>query len=104
MRMVPELANEMRRCKFCGELFLPRLRPLPVDELEEIKANSDAVGSDQIRDVHDVIDVPIKGAFFCSRAHEDGIYADHSTPLADHPDLSITDVAFDVVIAADVRV
>src|SRR5215472_11479552 len=93
----------MRRRKFCGELFLPRLWPSPVNELEKIKSNSDAVGSDQIRDVLDVIDVPIQDAFVRSGAHEDGIYTDHSASLTDYPNLFITNVALDVVIVAGVR-
>ena len=55
-------------------------------------------------DVLDVIDIAIERAFFCSRADQDRIYADHSAPFADHLDLFITDVAFDVVIAAGVSV
>src|SRR5262249_39157246 len=94
----------MRRRKFCGELFLPRLRPLLVDELKEIKADPNAVDADQIRDVLDVIDVPIERAFFRSRAHEDGIYADHPATFSNHLDLFVANIAFDVVVPADVRV
>src|SRR5919106_1587970 len=94
----------MRRGEFSSELFLPRLRPLSVDELEEIETDSDAVDADQIRDVLDVIDVPIHRAFFFSWAHEDRIDADHAAPFTNHFDLFITNVALDIVISADVRV
>src|SRR5262245_17691830 len=104
MGMVREVRNEVRRCKFCSELLLPRLRPLPVDELEEIESDPDAVDSYQARDVLDVIDVAIERALFLSRAHENGVSADHSAAFADHLDLFIADVAFDVIVAADVRV
>src|SRR2546430_6973936 len=41
VRMARQVGNKMRRCEFCGELFLPRLRPLPVDELEEVKRSEE---------------------------------------------------------------
>ena len=94
----------MERCKFCRELLLSGFGPLPVNELEKIKADPDAVDPDQIRYVLDVIDVVIERALFFSRAHENAVGADHSAPLTDHFDLFITNVALDVVVTADVRV
>mgnify|MGYP001791821798 CR=1 FL=1 len=94
----------MRRCQFCGELVLSRLRPLSVNELEEIKADADSIDTDQIRNMLDVVDVVIERAFFGSRAHENGIDADHSVTCPNHLDLFVTNVALDVVIATDVGV
>src|SRR5262245_25726463 len=102
--MVPQIGNEVRLCEFCRKLLLPRLRPLSVNELKEIKADPDAVDTAQIREVFDVIDVPIERALFFSRAHENGVGADHSATLTDHFDLFITDVALNVVVPADIRV
>jgi hypothetical protein len=79
----------VRRRKFCREFFLSGFRPLAVDELEEIKSDPDAVDPDQLRDVLNMIDVVVERAFFCSRAHEDGLDADYPAPLANHLDLSI---------------
>src|SRR4029077_11410452 len=76
----------------------------PVDEFEEIKPDPDAVDPDQLRDVFNMIDVVIERALFFSRAHENAVGADHSAPLTDHFDLFITNVAFDVVVPADIRV
>ena len=102
--MVPQIGNEVRLCEFCRKLLLPRLRPLSVNELKEIEADPYAVDAAQIREVFDVIDVTIQSAFFCSRAHENGVDADHSAAFTDHLDLFITDVAFDVVVSANIRV
>src|SRR4029077_10036787 len=94
----------MGRCKFCRELLLSGFGPLSVNELEEIKADPDAVDPDQIRYVLDMIDVLVECAFFCSRVHEDGVDADHPAPFANHLGLFITNVALDVVVPADVLV
>ena len=94
----------MRCGKFRGELFLPRFRPLAINELEEIEPDTDAIDADQIRDMFDVIDITIERALFFPRANEDGINADHAAPFADHLDLLVTDVALDVVIVADIGV
>src|SRR6476659_877915 len=51
-----------------------------------------------------MIDVMVERTFFFSRAHEDGVDADNAAPFTNHPDLFVTDVAFDVVVSADVRV
>src|SRR5262245_49286659 len=102
--MVPQIGNEVRLCEFCRKLLLPRLRPLSVNELKEIKADPHAIDAAQIREVFDVIDVTIQSALFCSRAHENGVGADHSAAFTDHLDLFITDVAFDVVVSANIRV
>jgi len=63
VRMVPQIGNEVWRCKFCSQLLPPRLRPLPEDEFKEIKADADAVYPDQVRDVLDMIDVVIERGF-----------------------------------------
>src|SRR5205807_134561 len=104
VRMVPELGNEMRTGEFCGKLFLPRLRPLAIDEFKEIETDPDAIDANQIGDVFNVIDVTIHRAFFFSRAHQQGIHTDYTAPFADHFDLCITDVALNIVIAANIRV
>src|SRR5438034_8183983 len=51
-----------------------------------------------------MIDVMVERAFFFSRAYKNGIDADYAAPFTDHLNLLITDVAFDVVVAPDVRV
>ena len=94
----------MRCGEFCSEFLLSRLRPLPIDEFEKIKADSDAVNADQIGDMLDVIDVTIHGALFFPGAHQHGIYADYAAAFADHLDLLIANVALDVVVAADICV
>src|SRR6266571_1437554 len=94
----------MRWSESCSEFLLSRLRPLAIDEFEKIKADSDAVNADQIGDMLDVIDVTIHGALFFPEAHQHGIYADYAAAFADHLDLLITNVALDVVIAADICV
>src|SRR5438552_18593348 len=102
--MVPEIGNEMRTGEFCGKLFLPRLRPLAIDEFKEIETDPDSVDANQIGDVFNVIDVTIHRAFFFSRAHQQGIHTDYTAPFADHFDLCITDVALNIVIAPNIRV
>src|SRR6188472_830263 len=51
-----------------------------------------------------MIDVLVERALFFSWAHEDGVDANHPAPFAYHADLSVTDVAVDIVIPAHVRV
>src|SRR5437762_6183910 len=104
VRMVRQIRNKMRVCEFCGELFLPRFRPLRVDELEEVKTDPNGVDADQVYDVLDMIDVAIECAFFLSRAHKDRVDADDSAPVTDHLNLFVTNVALDIVIPAYVRV
>ena len=94
----------MRCCKFCRELLLSGFGPLSVNELKEIKTDPDTVDPYQLRDVLDMIDVMVERAFFFSRAHEDGVDADHPALFTNHLDLFITDVALDVVVLANVRV
>src|SRR6267142_4313628 len=103
MQVIAEFGNEMRSCKFCGELFSCRFRPLPVNELEKVETDSDPVDADQVFYVLDVIDVAIEGAFFFLWAHQYGINADHAAPFADHLDLLVTDIALDIVIFSGVR-
>jgi hypothetical protein len=90
--------------EFCGKLFLSRFRPLAVDELKEIEADSDRINSDQLGDMLDVIDVTIHRAFFFSWTDQHGINADYTAPLADQLDLFVTDVALDIVIATNICV
>src|SRR5438445_12876271 len=94
----------MRCGEFCSEFLLSRLRPLPIDEFEKIKADSDAVNADQIGDMLDVIDVAIHGALFFPGAHQHGIYADYAAAFADHLALLLPNVALDVVVSADIGV
>ena len=93
----------MRRCKFCSQLLLSGFGPLPVNELEKIKPDPDAIDPDQIRYVLDVIDIVVERALFFSRAHQDGVDTDNPAPFANHLDLFITNVALDVVVPANVR-
>src|ERR1700757_3952537 len=102
--MVRQVRNKVWRCKFCRELLLFGFGPLSVNELEEIKADRHTVDPDRIRDVLDMVDVPIERAFVFSRAYKDGVDADHPAPFTDHLDLFIANVALDVVVAADVCV
>ena len=91
-----------------GELILKRdllrFRPLPVDKLEEIEADRDAVDPDQIAHVLDVIDVAIEGSFLLLWTYQDGVDSDDPTPRADGFDLVVGDVALDVEIFSRVRV
>ena len=59
LRMVPQIGNEARRCKFFCELLFCRLWPLAIDKLKEIKSNSDSIDTNQIGYVFNVIDVTI---------------------------------------------
>src|SRR5438876_1059826 len=104
VRMVPELGNEMRTGEFCVKLFLPRLRPLAIDEFKEIETDPDAIDSDQIGDMLNVIDVTIESAFLFRWTDKHGIDPDYAAPGADHLDLCITDVALNIVIPAGICV
>src|SRR4029453_8960566 len=104
MRVIAQIGNKMRSCKFCGELFLCRFRPLPINELKKVEADSDPLDADQVFYMPDVIDIAIELAFLFLWADETGIIADHTAPFADHPDLLVTDIALDVVIFSGVRV
>ena len=94
----------MRSGEFCGELFLPRLGPLAINEFKEIEADSDSLDANQTGDVFDVIDVTIHRAFFFSRAHQHGIHADHAASFTNHLNLGIANVTLDVIISPDVCV
>src|SRR5882724_9912726 len=94
----------MRSGKFCGQLFLPRFRPLAINELKEIETDSDSVDANQTGDVFDVIDVTIESALLFRCTDEHGIHADYAAPFSDHLDLFIGDVSLDVVIATDICV
>src|SRR6266511_359542 len=102
MRVIAQIGNEMRRCKFCGELFSCRVGPLPINELKKVESDRNPIDADQASYILDVIDVAIEGGFFFLWAHEHGINADHAAPVADHPDLLVTDIAFDVVVFSSV--
>ena len=52
----------------------------------------------KIRDVFDVIDIAIERRLLLLRAHEDRVDADDAAARADHFDLLVADVAFDVVV------
>src|SRR6476619_8389597 len=102
--MFPEPGNEMGMGEFVLKRDLLRFRPLSIDELEEIEPDPDAVDSDQIADMFDVVDVTIEGRFFLERADEDGVDPDHPATRADGFDLLVGDVALDVEIFSRVRV
>src|ERR1041384_1660076 len=104
VRMISQLRNEVWFCHFRGQVLLPGLRPPTVDELEEIEADPNAIDPDQIRDVLDVVHVMVERVFFFSRTHKNGVNTDHSATFTDHLDLFVTNVAFDVIVPADVRV
>src|SRR6266480_5611518 len=59
--MFLQVGNEMGVREFILKRDLVRFRPLPVNELEKIEANRNSIGSDQITDVGDVVDVAIDG-------------------------------------------
>src|SRR6266498_1183533 len=103
MRVITQIGNEMRSCKFCGELFSRRFRPLPINKLKKVETDSDPIDTDQVFYMLDVIDVAIEGAFFFLWAHQHGINADHAAAFADHLDLLVTDIALDIVIFSGVR-
>src|SRR4030095_8135580 len=97
MGVIAEIGNEMRSCKFCGELFLCRFRPLPINELKKVETDSNPFDADQVFHVLDVIDVAIERAFVFLWTDECGVNADHAAALPDHLDLLVTDIALDVV-------
>src|SRR2546430_3734203 len=97
VRMFRQIGNKMRVREFLLKRDLLGGRKLPVDEFEKVEANGDAVDPNQITDMLDVVDVAIEGGFFLVRANEHGVDADDAAPRADHPDLLVRDIAFDVV-------
>lgn len=104
MGVVAQIGNKMRSCKFCSQLSFRWLRPLPVNELKEIEANTYPINANQVCDVLDVIDVAIKRAFLFFWAHQHGINSDHAAPFADHLNLLVSYVALDIIIFPRVRV
>src|ERR1043165_9800410 len=94
----------MRGGQFFGHPFLFFLGPFTINELEKIKADSNAIDSDEIGDVFDVIDVTIERGFLLFWADENRIDSDHTTTFADHFDLLIADIALYVVKFSRVRV
>src|SRR5438045_8344426 len=83
VRMFLQVRNEMGVREFILKRDLLRFRPLPVNELEKIESNRDSIGSDQIADVGDVINITVDGGFFLVRTDEDGIELNHPTPRSD---------------------
>src|SRR5437763_12519822 len=102
MLLVYQVSNEMSNREFFRQLFFRLFRPLTINELEEIEADGDTFDTNQIYDVLDVIDITVERALFFLRAHENGIYANHSAPFTDHLNLLVTDIALDVVIPSRV--
>src|SRR6266498_496416 len=93
----------MRSCKFCGELFSCRFRPLPINELKKVETDRDPIDADQVFYMLDVIDIAIERAFLFFGTHEYCINADHAAPFADHLDLLVSNVALDIVEFSRVR-
>src|SRR6266487_37850 len=101
--MIAQVRDEVRLGKFRGQLLFGRFRPLPVNKLEEIEADGHSIDPDEVGDMFDVIDVAIESRLFLARAYQHRINANYSMPLANHFDLLITDVAFNIVIFSRVR-
>jgi hypothetical protein len=97
MRVITQIGDKMRSCKFCGELFSCRFRPLPINELKKVETDSNPIDADQAFYMLDVIDLAIERAFLFLWADKHGIKADHAAAFADHPDFLVTDIALDVV-------
>src|ERR1041385_4736567 len=104
MGMIDEIGNEMNIGKFLSKRLLDLFGPLAVDEFKKIETNSHAIDANQTCHVLDVINVPIQRGLGTIRTDDRCIDSDYSATLTDHLDLVITDVAFDVVIAACVGV
>jgi len=102
--MFLQVRHEMGVREFILKRDLLRFRPLPVNELEKIEADGHSLDSNQIADLHDVVDVTVERRFFLAGADEHGIDPDHATARADGLDLLVGYVAFDVVIFSRVRV
>src|ERR1700730_2150035 len=102
--MICQVGNEMWSRQFFRHPVLLFIRPLPVNEFEEIETDSDTVDSDQASNVLDVVDVTIERRRLLVRANQNRIHTDHATASADHLDLLIADVALDVVKFPGVRV
>ena len=51
-----------------------------------------------------VVDVAVERRLFFTRAYQDRVHTDYAPALANHLDLAIADVAFDVVIFSRIRV
>src|SRR6266487_835145 len=102
--MVAQVREKMRSGEFCFQLFPFGDGHLAPKEFAEVEANTHAIYSDEIRDVFEVIDVTIESRFLLLRANEYRVDADDAATRADHFDLFIADVAFDVVKIPRVRV
>src|SRR5882762_2562527 len=94
----------MRRGQLCRKLGSHLLRQLLKEILAKIKTDPDAVDSDQVYHVLDMIDITIERARLGIRANENRIHADNATALTDNLDLLVADVALDVVKLSYVRV
>src|SRR3954452_2907576 len=81
-----------------------RLRPLPVNKLEKIETDRDALDSDQITDMLDMVDVTIERRFFLVRADQDRVDADYAAARANRLNLFVSNVPLDVVKFSRVRV
>src|SRR5215471_16472797 len=87
----------MWTCQFCLQFFAFCNWHLAPQKFAKIEADSDAIDSNKVGDVLDVVDVTIKRRFFFVRANKNGIYADYAATGADHFDLVIADVSFHVI-------
>src|SRR6266478_7495616 len=94
----------MRRGQLCRKLGSHLLRQLLEEILAKIKTDPDAVDSDQVYHVLDMIHITIERAGFGIWTNENRIYPHNATPLTDNLDLLDADVALDVVKLSDVRV
>src|SRR5205085_4469686 len=104
MRMLRQFRHEVGVRKLILKCDLLPLRPLPVNEFEEIEPDRDAVDPDQITNVLDVVDVTIERGFFLMRTDQHGVDADDATARSDGFDLFVGHVPLDVVIFSRVRV
>src|SRR4051812_27039753 len=102
--MFRQSGNEMGVGELVLKRDLLRFRPLPVDKLEEIETDRDAVNPDQIAHVLDVIDVAIERRFFLVRTDQDRVDPDDAAPRANGFDLFVADIALDIEIFSRVRV
>src|SRR5436190_17602658 len=97
MRMIGQIGNAMRRGQPGRKIPLLRIGPLAIKKFEKIEANPDAIDPNQTDDVLHMVDIPVECRLFLPRTHQDGVDADNAAACADHPDLLVADIAFDVV-------
>jgi len=102
--VISKIGQKMRLSQLRFDFLAFGVRHLSPEHFAEIETDSDPFDPDQAGDVFDMVDITIDRRFLFARPNENRVDANHSTTLSDHPDLLVTDVAFDVVESASVAV